>query len=62
MSDRLAFAATASVLMMAGYVLLGGQAVRAPIGPTRIAAGATIPASGLVPALPRAEELVPFTR
>lgn len=33
MSDKLAISAALSVLMMAGYVLLGADSVHAPIGP-----------------------------
>ena len=38
MSFRLAVSASLSVLLMAGYVLLGSDAVRAPIGPASLAA------------------------
>jgi len=33
MSDKLAITATMSILMMAGYVLLGTDAARVPLGP-----------------------------
>jgi hypothetical protein len=45
MSDRLAFSATLSVLMMTIYVLFGADASRMPLGPEqlRVPAAATAP-------------------
>lgn len=36
MSDKLAFSAVASVLMMTAYVLFGADAARVPFGPAHI--------------------------
>jgi hypothetical protein len=38
MSDRLALSSALSVLMMAGYMLFGSNAVQAPLGPNTLAA------------------------
>jgi hypothetical protein len=58
MSDRLAISAAFSVLMMAGYVLLGADAVRAPIGPgsfhTQVGVSASV--------LPAPSQLLPSIR
>jgi hypothetical protein len=60
MSDRLTISATLSVLMMASYVLLGGNAVSVPLGPQ-----STLP-SGMIhveaPTLPLISEIVPAFR
>ena len=48
MSDRLAISTAFSVLMMAGYVLFGADAITAPIGPGRL----ETPVSVAAPVLP----------
>ncbi len=57
MSPKLAIAAALSVLLMAGYVLLGGDSYRAPLaGEVGFTPVVRIPASGLPafgPLLPR---------
>lgn len=62
MSDKLAIAAALSVLMMAAYVLLGADALHAPLGPggfAEIEASApALPATGL----PGLGDLVPKLR
>jgi hypothetical protein len=39
MSDRLALSSALSVLIMAAYVLLGSNAVQAPLGPHALVTG-----------------------
>lgn len=51
MSDKLAISAAFSVFMMTAYVLFGGEAVRAPIGPESLEAPVALSA----PALPSIE-------
>jgi hypothetical protein len=58
MSDKLAISAAFSVLMMAGYVLLGADAVHSPIGPGSLKTQIDIS----VPALPSINELLPSIR
>lgn len=58
MSDRLAISAAFSVLMMAGYVLLGTDSVNAPIGPGSLNAQIGVAA----PALPSVSQLLPSIR
>lgn len=48
MSDRLAFSAAMSVLMMSIYVLFGTDALRAPIGPIELDAPSGYSAPGLL--------------
>jgi hypothetical protein len=48
MSDRLAISTAFSVLMMAGYVLFGADAVRTPVGPDSLGT----PVSVSAPVLP----------
>lgn len=58
MSERLAISAALSVLMMAGYVLFGTEAVQAPIGPGSLNAQIGVAA----PPLPSASQLLPSIR
>lgn len=58
MSDKLAISAALSVLMMAGYVLLGADSVHAPIGPGSLTTQIGVTA----PSLPSAGELLPSIR
>ena len=58
MSDKLAISAALSVLMMAGYVLLGTDAVNAPIGP----GGLKTQVSAASPLLPSANGLLASVR
>lgn len=48
MSDKLAISAAFSIFMMTAYVLFGGEASRAPIGPGSLEA----PVAISMPALP----------
>lgn len=52
MSDRLAISTAFSVLMMAGYVLFGTNAVNAPIGPGHIETHLETTLNVSAPALP----------
>lgn len=58
MSDKLAVSAAISVLMMAGYVLLGTDSTRAPIGPANV----SMKVEASIPALPEAADLLPLLR
>jgi len=58
MSDRLAISAAFSVLMMAGYVLFGSDAMRVPVGPD----SAATPISVSAPALPAFHWTLPAIR
>ena len=58
MSDRLAFSAALSVLMMSSYVLFGTDAARAPLGPESLATPIRVSAPGL----PVPDRLLPSFR
>ena len=58
MSDRLTISAAFSILMMAGYVLFGADAARAPVGP----GSAGTPVSISAPALPVVHWTLPAIR
>ena len=48
MSDRLAFSAAVSVLMMSIYVLFGADSARAPLGAVTLDAPASVSSPGLL--------------
>lgn len=60
MSKQLTISAAASILMMAVYVLFGGQAVHQPLGLD--AAPAAVSPIEISVALPRPESLLPSLR
>ncbi|HEY0959145.1 MAG TPA: hypothetical protein VGE05_07705 [Novosphingobium sp.] len=58
MSDRLAISATLSVLLMAGYALLGTGAPRMELGPQAL----TSPAKAVAVELPRFDRVLTLSR
>jgi hypothetical protein len=59
MSKQLAVSAAFSTLMMAAYVLFGGDSVRVPLGPEAVADGSVQISA---PALPAPNTLLPSLR
>lgn len=58
MSDRLAISATLSVLLMAGYALLGAEAPRMTLSPQAL----TSPAKAVAAGLPRLDRVLTLSR